>query len=779
MKKRVFSFVIMLVTLVAIIAFGAPNIKNNSKPGMEFNGGFDILYAVKTEDTALSKKELAKTAAEGIEKRLDIANIIDPIVSVESNEYVRVTVSASSQIVADEIRNVIENNAEISFRDFENNLLATGEEILEDVGATLSEETDANGYPVILLNIKNTDLLASITEDVSAKSDTHLVVWLGFEEGDDYANIETDASVAKKIIYNATVSEKLDTETISVTGQFSKSVAESTVALINSGTLDYDLDVLQISTIEVDEAEKSYTKVLIAASIAIVLVIAFLCVNYKLGGLVSSLVLVFNAFLTLTLFVVFKGIINQQSIAALIVAIAIAVDAIVVLLERVNNEIYVGKNLEKSLNEGYKKSIHSIVDANIVVLIMAIVMYFFGNSVANFALMLSLSSVTTLVVMTILNKFALSSLVKLKVKPAALGAKKAYLENKEAYLANKNNAKNPLNLTKKHLLGTGAFVTVAIIVMLVLQFTMGKMFNYNSTIMNNSTITIVSNEQKFTDNEHITSFFSQEGIDIELTSITSSTIEKDGVTKYKVTVESNDNVTAVEKELTNKVIELFGENEYEEKYELYIDDINPKSTLISFVNALYTIGIGLLIVGIYLAIKYRYSYALAALASTISTIILTGLFFGLTRIPVGSDIIIAIFAISVFSLNTLVVTFSRTKEMIGNNGKKYISNEERKEAVIKSINATLPRTVLTSLATVIVSVVLLAFSSINSYSFYCALIIGLVLNLINAIIISSQVWLVFEKISDKKKRTFKPKKENKNRIFKDQQTEQTFIGIND
>ena len=44
MKKRVFSFVIMLVTLVAVIAFGSPNIKNNSKTGMEFNGGFDILY---------------------------------------------------------------------------------------------------------------------------------------------------------------------------------------------------------------------------------------------------------------------------------------------------------------------------------------------------------------------------------------------------------------------------------------------------------------------------------------------------------------------------------------------------------------------------------------------------------------------------------------------------------------------------------------------------------------------------------------------------------------
>ena len=57
---------------------------------------------------------------------MDIANTIDPIVSIEGDKYVRVTVSASSQIVADDIRSVIENNAEISFRDFENNLLATG-----------------------------------------------------------------------------------------------------------------------------------------------------------------------------------------------------------------------------------------------------------------------------------------------------------------------------------------------------------------------------------------------------------------------------------------------------------------------------------------------------------------------------------------------------------------------------------------------------------------------------------------------------------------------------
>ncbi len=777
MKKRVFSFIVMLVTLVAVIAFGAPNIKNNSKTGMEFNGGFDILYKINSEDESISNKELAKTAAEGIEKRLDIANTIDPIVSVEGGEYVRVTVSASNQIVADEIRDVIENNAEISFRDFENNLLATGDQILKDVGATLSDELSQDGYPIILLNIKDTALLGEITESVSSLSDTHLVVWLGFEEGDDYANLETDASVAKKIIYNATVSSKLDTDTITVTGNFTKSAAQSTVDLINSGTLNYSLEVLQISSIEDTYANDSYKKVLIASLIAIVLVVVFLSLNYKIGGLISSLVLLLNTFVTLTLFVTFKGIINQQTIAALIVAIGIAIDSIIVLFERINSEIYSGKNSERALNEGCKKSINSIVDTNIVILIMSLVMFFLGNSIANFALLLSLSSVSTLVIMTIVNKFFLSYVVKLNNKNTVFGAKKSYLENKDEYLSKKNSQSSPLKITKKYLLGCGAFTVVALVVMLVLQLTSGSMFNYNSTIAQNSSITIISTENKLSDNNKIMEFFGESDLSIELSSIKTSEIKENGVTKYKIVVTTDDIITSKEKDLKNKVIDTFGENkEYIENYELYINNITPKATQVSLLNALYTAGIGLLIAGIYIAIKYRYSYALAAIASIVSTIALTALFFGLTRIKIGSDIIIAIYAISVYGLNTLIVTFNRLKEMMGNNTKKYISNEERYDAVKKSINAILPRTILTTIAISIISVVLLAFSSVMNYSFYIALVVGLVLSSINAIIIASQIWLIFEKLSDKKKRTFKPKK--KNTKFKELE-EQVFVGIND
>ena len=272
-------------------------------------------------------------------------------------------------------------------------------------------------------------------------------------------------------------------------------------------------------------------------------------------------------------------------------------------------------------------------------------------------------------------------------------------------------------------------------------------------------------------------FFGATDLEIELTSIKTSTIEKDGQTKYKVTVTTNDSITEKETSLRNKIIDTFGENkDYDERYELYINNINPKSSMASLLSALFSTVIGLVVVGIYLAIRYRYSYALAAIISTVSTLALTALFFGLTRISIGNDIIIAIYAITAYGLNTLVVTFNRLKEMLGENTKKYVSNEERYEAVKKSVVATLPRTILTTLVVTIISIVLLAFASLTNYSFYIALIVGLILSSTNAIIIASQIWLVFEKLSDKKKRTFKPKK--KDSKFKELQ-EQVFIGIND
>lgn len=779
MKKRIFSFLIVVViTVFALVSFGVPTIIENSKIGMEYNAGFDILYEINTENEELSKKDLADIAAGGIEKRLDIANVIDPIVSIEGEKYVRVTVSASSQIIADNIRDIIESGSDITFRDVNNNLKATGEELLAEVGASLSSETNEYGYPIILLHISNTEKLAQITQEIKdlGEEKNKLVVWLGYEEGDDYANLKTDMSVAKKIIYNATVDQILDTDTITISGQYSKNAAQSTVDLINSGTMEYTLDVVQLSSVQLGEGAATFNKVLIASAVVLVVIIVALCAVYKFSGVVSAITLVFNTFLSVLLFVTFKGIINQQFIAALIVTLGLTIDAIVITHERIKQELYNGKNLERATKEGAKKSTVSIVDANIVALLISLVMYFLGTNVANFALMLSLSCVCNLVVMTFVYKFFLYLTARLNVKPTLFGAKKAYLENKEAYTNRKINRVEPLNYKKKFFIGCGAFAGVAMVVMLILQLVAGSLFNYNNTIRTNSEVTIVTTSEYFTNEEHVIKFFNED-LEVEVKHVEMSDFDDNGLTKYKVYVTTDDSIIDVEGKLVSKLVDAVGENEeHLEKYELYINDISPKSTVTSLLTTLYTSGIALLVVGVYLTFRFKYTYAISAIVSTVFSLVATALFLGLTRIKVGSDAVTAIFAIVVYGLCTLIVIFSRLKEMLGDLNRKYISNDERATALNKAVKVSLPRTILTTAGVTLISIVLLAFASLNTYSFYVTLVLGLVFSSISAVMVASLVWLLFEKRSDTRKRTFKPKK--KHTKFKELE-ETTIIGIND
>ena len=237
--RKIFAYIVTVVSLLARMVFFVPSIKESSNFAMEYTGGFEVLYKTKSSMKEVKDNAVAKTISDGMNKLLDINGVTDAIVTVEDGNYIRVNVTSKNQIISDEIRNLVQNNEsyEISFRDTEDNLLATGSQILKEVGASYNGETNYYGYPIIYLNISDTDLLSDITTTVSQASENKLVIWVGFEEGvDSYANIETDSTTAKKVIYNASVSEPLDDEVITITGQYTEEAAKNTVNVINSGT---------------------------------------------------------------------------------------------------------------------------------------------------------------------------------------------------------------------------------------------------------------------------------------------------------------------------------------------------------------------------------------------------------------------------------------------------------------------------------------------------------------------------------------------------------------
>ena len=328
--RKMFAYLVTVVTLIATMVFFVPNIKDSTHFAMEYEGGFEILYKSKSLMKDVNDKTVANTISDGMNKILDINGIRDAIVTVEDGEYVRVNVKTKNQSESDQIRNLIqpdksdESNThgayQITFRDANDELLATGDDILKEIGATYNGDTNYYGNPIIYLNIKDVDLLEEITTRVSqSQSDKNLVIWVGFDETvDSYANIENDTDTQAKVIYNATVNEALDDEVITVTGNYSEEEAKNTVNLINSGTYNYDLEIVQIKSVKADEAIKDRNIMLISLLVATILPMIDMAIYFKLDGVFSLISVLTSEFLTILFFNKIVGVINAQTIAAFI-----------------------------------------------------------------------------------------------------------------------------------------------------------------------------------------------------------------------------------------------------------------------------------------------------------------------------------------------------------------------------------------------------------------------------------------------------------------------------
>ena len=164
--RKIFAYIVTIVTLVATMVFFVPGFKEDTNFAMEYTGGFEVLYKIKSDTKDVRDNAVASTISDGMTKILDINGINDAIITVEDGNYIRVNVTSKNQIISDEIRNLIQNpdSYEITFRDANDTLLATGDEILEKVGASFTGEANYYGQPIIYLNIKDTQLLKDITK---------------------------------------------------------------------------------------------------------------------------------------------------------------------------------------------------------------------------------------------------------------------------------------------------------------------------------------------------------------------------------------------------------------------------------------------------------------------------------------------------------------------------------------------------------------------------------------------------------------------------------------
>ncbi len=460
-KKFITSIIICAVLLILSIILAKPTIKKLNF-GLDLKGGFEVLYLVESlEGEKTPTNEEVSSTYKAIRNRIDTLGVSEPEITIEGDK-IRVKLPG----VTDEAqaRERLSTPAVLTFRNTSNEELMTGA-VLDTPGAKLDYDRNTN-LPVVALSIKDNDKFYNVTRRISESNDQLITIWLDFEEGDTYSKEECGKSGNKKCISAATVKEAFANNVI-IQGNFTEAEAKELVDLINSGSLPTKISEISTKTVDASFGEETLNNVVIAGIITLLVIILIMTFFYRISGFISSICLLAYTVIVFILFSLIDGVLTLTGIAALILGIGMAIDSSIITLEKIKEELANGKKLTNAYKDGNKRSIVSLIDANITTFLAALILFIFGeSSVKGFATMLILTIIVTCIAMVLINRFIMTKIIESKV-----------LDGKEKLFIGpykKNKTKNYLKASKVYM------YTISIIILIGLRSHLMFFLIYNS-----------------------------------------------------------------------------------------------------------------------------------------------------------------------------------------------------------------------------------------------------------------------------------------------------------
>ena len=367
-----------LVGFLGLNGFGKGRMINYLKPwseaislGLDLRGGVYTVY--QADDTSVDDFDAKMNSTVNILiSRLTRQGFTEATVTRQGNDRIRVEIPNVSD--PNQILSIIGTPAQLEFVDEAGKVLMEGSMIKNAAAAQ-----DENGQPCV-----------------------------SFELNDEGTKLFADATAAN---LGKTIAITLDGETISaprvnsviaagrgeITGNFSAEEAQNLATLILSGALPLSLSQLEVSAISATLGIEALDKAIQAGIIGIILVMLFMLFRYRIMGVVADIALSLYVMIVIILLVLTGAQLTLPGIAGIILGIGMAVDANVVIYERIREELKVGRPLDSSISKGFNRALSAIIDSNVTTIIAAIVLYAFGTgTVRGFALTLGIGVATSM-----------------------------------------------------------------------------------------------------------------------------------------------------------------------------------------------------------------------------------------------------------------------------------------------------------------------------------------------------------------------------------------------
>ena len=521
----------------------------------------------------------------------------------------------------------------------------------------------------------------------------------------------------------------------SITGNFTPEEATDLVNVLKSGKLPAPATIIQEQVVGPSLGAKSIRAGMISFLIAFLLVLLYMIFFYQGAGLAADIALLCNVLLLFGVLVSFGAVLTLPGIAGLVLTMGMAVDANVIIYERIKEELAAGKGLSKAVADGYKNAYSAIIDGQVTTLLTGIVLFIFGSGpVQGFATTLIIGIITSVLTSIFITRLIFDDRIK--------KGKNITFENSLTRNFLKNTHFDFISARKVSYIVSGVLILISLVSIFTKGFTYGVDFTGGRTY-------VVRFDKPVTAEEIRQAAIAEFDGAVEVKQFGGESQMKI-TTQYKNDEESSEVDAEVEGKLFNALAPFFAEKLTIDEFKSTLgnangiissDKVGPTIANDIKRDAVIAVILALIVIFAYIAFRFRgWTWGLGGVVSLAHTAIIVIGFFSLFSgiLPFNLDVdqtfIAAILTIIGYAINDNVVIFDRIREY-----RTLHPNTDIKTNTNLALNATLTRTVNTSVSTLVTMLAIAIWGGESIRGLAVALILGILIGTYASIFIGTPV----------------------------------------
>lgn len=723
MKRIILTFgcVILVAAILAFSVFyglfNIPPVTEGVTLGLDLVGGSEITYEAQVPD-GMSKEDLER-AMDSVQtmmrERLNNLGYTEASVYLSGSDRVILEIPNVSN--PEEAVQMLGTTAVVEFRNYRGDVIISGEDIESATASYLSVGT-AGSYEYCVVLKLNSDGYAKFKES------SREVASYGSQDIRYISIVMDGVEISKPSVSTEYAATGIDTDSPLIQlGSNDLEYATYLAGIISSGALPFDLKDIKLQSVGASLGERSLETAIFAGIIGIILVMLYMIICYRLPGLIADVALVLYVALFLVVMSALRLNLSLPGIAGIILTIGMAVDANIVIYERIREELISGKTLRSAVDAGFRRALGAILDSNITTAIAGLVLLWKGTgTILGFAKTLLIGVVLSMICMLIIPRFLLRGFAGLKKYNSWMyGLSRKHEKGAKSYKL--------LHFVNRRKIFAGISVLLCItsvVALILLPFGV-TLFNLDIDFAGG-----VSMEYEI--GTQVTQDVSRQIEDMiqEATGTRPSSVTKAG-NGTSVLIKLAELDTVERDAIGDGLAQLYGA----ENTELLSSDFVSASVGKDITRAAFAASaIAAVLILLYITIRFELFSGLAAVICLIHDLLVMLSVYIIFGISMNMNFIAAALTIIGYSINATIVVFDRIRE----NYKLTGGQEKFDKVVDRSISQTLRRSLGTTVTTVLPIIFLLVFGVSSIRNFALPILVGVISGGYSSVCLAGPLW---------------------------------------